>query len=495
MFKSIFAKYITAFVMIIFVSFAVLFGIITSMIRIYTANDRDERLANTVAAFIDQIDDMGLDGRLVFADTERLAMIIGPIVNIDSDTDMIITDGDGNIILRSIESRNNNGKICKLTAIGKEGAAIDMTLFTEVTENDGREYLVYYGNVDGIVPSRSVMYALPERQDGAVIGYCIAYASTEKEDAMLVTTRRMVVSGSIWVMVAAAIATFFITERITHPLHRMTGAAKSFAKGDFTARVRADGGDEVAELGRAFNQMAESLSNLETMRNSFLASVSHDLRTPMTTIAGFIDGITSGAIPPDKHEYYLDVISAEVHRLSRLVSQLLDISRLESGDRKLTFNDFDIAELTRIVLISFENKIDEKKLDVEYDAERDSMLVHADKDAIHQVVYNLIHNAVKFAKEGGKLSIKLRYTEGKRITVSVYDEGQGIAPDEQTLVFERFYKTDKSRGLDKNGVGLGLYICKTIIDAHDESIGVRSEPDKYCEFYFTLKCADGGAKK
>ena len=174
MFKSIFAKYITAFVMIIFVSFAVLFGIITSMIRIYTANDRDERLANTVAAFIDQIDDMGLDGRLVFADTERLAMIIGPIVNIDSDTDMIITDGDGNIILRSIESRNNNGKICKLTAIGKEGAAIDMTLFTEVTEDDGREYLVYYGNVDGIVPSRSVMYALPERQDGAVIGYCIA---------------------------------------------------------------------------------------------------------------------------------------------------------------------------------------------------------------------------------------------------------------------------------------------------------------------------------
>ena len=233
--------------------------------------------------------------------------------------------------------------------------------------------------------------------------------------------------------------------------------------------------------------MAESLDNLEKMRNSFLANVSHDLRTPMTTISGFIDGITSGAIPPEKHEYYLGVISAEVHRLSRLVSQLLDISRLESGDRKFNYEDFDVAEVGRLILISFEQKIEDKKLDVEFDTDDEEMPVVADKDAIYQVLYNLCHNAIKFSKEGGKLSIKItKYGAGK-VRISVFDEGQVIPEEDIHMVFERFYKSDKSRGLDKSGVGLGLYICKTIIDAHGEEIHVESREDEGTEFYFTLK--------
>jgi signal transduction histidine kinase len=144
-------------------------------------------------------------------------------------------------------------------------------------------------------------------------------------------SRNAVINSSIWVMLAAVIAAYFITERIVRPMRAMTDASKSFAKGDFSARVVVTGKDEVSELSRAFNSMAESLDNLEKMRNSFLANVSHDLRTPMTTISGFIDGITSGAIPPEKHDYYLNIIQAEVHRLSRLVSEILDVSRLESG--------------------------------------------------------------------------------------------------------------------------------------------------------------------
>ena len=240
--------------------------------------------------------------------------------------------------------------------------------------------------------------------------------------------------------------------------------------------------------------MAESLDNLEKMRNSFLANISHDLRTPMTTIAGFIDGINSGAIPPEKHEYYLGVISAEVHRLSRLVSQILDVSRLESGERKFNYTDFDIAEMARIILISFEHKIDDKKLDVEFISDSDEMCAHADKDAIYQVLYNLCHNAIKFAKEGGKFRITLVKAGGGKIKVSVFDEGQSISGDDTKMVFERFYKTDKSRGLDKSGVGLGLYISKTIIDAHGETIGVNSS-DGECEFWFTVKEGEAPQKR
>jgi signal transduction histidine kinase len=205
----------------------------------------------------------------------------------------------------------------------------------------------------------------------------------------------------------------------------------------------------------------------------------------MTTISGFIDGINSGAIPPEKHEYYLGVISAEVHRLSRLVSQLLDVSRLESGERKFNYTDFDIAEVARIILISFEQNIEDKRLDVEFDAEEDGMYARADKDAIYQVLYNLCHNAIKFAREEGKFKIRITKITDTKLKISVFDEGQSLSEESKKMVFDRFYKTDESRGLDKTGVGLGLYISKTIIDAHGETIGVESNDDG-CEFWFTL---------
>ena len=175
-----------------------------------------------------------------------------------------------------------------------------------------------------------------------------------------------------------------------------------------------------------------------------------------------------------------------MHRLSRLVSQILDVSRLESGERKFNYTDFDIAEMARIILISFEKKIDEKQLEIEFVSDSDEMLAYADKDAIYQVLYNLCHNAIKFSKERGKFRISLSEISGGKIRVSVFDEGQGLSDEDKKMVFERFYKTDKSRGLDKSGVGLGLYISKTIIDAHGEQIGVDSGEDN-CEFWFTVK--------
>jgi len=208
----------------------------------------------------------------------------------------------------------------------------------------------------------------------------------------------------------------------------------------------------------------------------------------MTTISGFVDNIIDGIIPPEKEKYYLGIISSEVKRLSRLVSSLLDISRIQAGDRKFHKAPFDICEMARQILISFETKIDQKRLDVEFECDEDKMLAFADRDAIYQILYNICDNGVKFSREGGKYRITITSADQPKgkLKVSVFNEGQGIAPADLPYIFERFYKSDKSRGLDKTGVGLGMYISRTIIDAHDERIWVTSDYGENCEFSFTL---------
>ena len=302
---------------------------------------------------------------------------------------------------------------------------------------------------------------------------------------LLATTRTMTVAG-LWITLAALVSVYILSERIIRPLKHMSRAAKHFAAGQFDIRVPVVGHDEVAELATAFNQMADSLARNEDMRRTFLANVSHDLRTPMTTISGYIDNILAGAIKPNEYERYLDIISKEVKRLSRLVSSLLDISRMQAGERKFDMTEFDACELARQVLISFEQKITDKNLDVEFSCDRDKMLVYADRDAIHQILYNLCDNAVKFSREGGHYLITLRDHEDK-VHISVYNDGEGIPESDIPYVFDRFYKSDRSRGLDKTGVGLGLYISRTIIDSHGEKIWVESDYGNNCMFTFSLK--------
>ena len=489
MFKSAFSKYLTAFVLIILVSFLVLSGIITSMIKTYATEENEQKIilaSDTLSEHIVNNTDSNVVKIRDYAETYR--RFITPMVTWDSKLEVMITDETGAVFLSTIPSSSDEDGL-RQPIISDTLGNINISVFQE-----SGEHRIHHGNLNGYLGENHIACANEIVINGETRGYLITLISMVKEDTLLAIARNTVINSSIWVMLAAVIAVYFITERIIHPLRNMTEASKKFAKGDFETRVAVYGEDEVAELGNAFNNMAESLQNLDKMRNSFLANVSHELRTPMTTISGFIEGITSGAIPEEKREYYLDVISREVHRLSRLVSQLLDISRLESGDKKFNFTNFDVAETARIILISFEQKIDDKKLEVEFDAEYDEIPVFADKDAIHQVIYNLCHNAIKFSKEGGKFVIRITYTENKKVRVSVFDEGQSIPEEDMQLIFDRFYKSDKSRGLDKSGVGLGLYISKTIIDAHGETISADSKDGIGTEFYFTLKAGESARK-
>ncbi|MBQ8912406.1 MAG: HAMP domain-containing histidine kinase [Clostridia bacterium] len=314
--------------------------------------------------------------------------------------------------------------------------------------------------------------------------YVLAYNLVDSE-TVIISNLVQSISVSVFVVFLLGFAAcYIISYHMITPLKDMSRAAKRFAKGDFNARVTVKGEDEIAELATAFNNMAQSLSELEEQRSSFLANVSHDLRTPMTSISGFIDGILDGTIPPENRDHYLNIVSVEIKRLSRLVRTLLDLSRIQCGERKFTMVNFDVSEMAMMILFSFESQIEAKKLEIEFEgAERTFVL--ADSDAIHQVLYNLIDNAVKFSYESGVLRVRLTEHD-KNVSIEVYNEGKGIPECDLPHVFDRFYKADKSRGLDKTGVGLGLFIVKAILQAHGENITVASEEGKNCCFTLTL---------
>lgn len=345
------------------------------------------------------------------------------------------------------------------------------------------------GTLNGFMKDENLIHALPVTDTPTrLLGGVFVCTADTGVDTLLDAMMKTVLMSSLWILLASLVATYFISERLVAPIKVMSRAARSFADGKFDVRVPVTGSDEIAELAVAFNNMASNLQELEDMRRTFLSNVSHDLRTPMTTISGFIDSILDGAIPPDKHEHYLGVIASEIRRLSRLVATLLDITKMQAGERKFVMAPFDICEMARLILISFDQKLEEKQLDVEFNCTSDRMLVCADSDAIHQVLYNICDNGIKFSRNGGKYIIDLSESGGKT-TISVYNEGIGIPKDEQKYIFDRFYKSDKSRGLDKTGVGLGMYIARTIIEAHGERIWLASEHGKYCKFTFTLSSA------
>ena len=481
MFKSVFTKYLTTFTIIVLFSFIILILVITSMITNYSIESKQimmdksaEITANSLKAYLE----LSGEGNMRNVTRKFSREIHDNLYTVATlaQSSIYIIDNEGNLLNSSLSSSYKSDFLPK-----------------GVVENILTNKEIYsISRVDGLFESLMLNYFyIIQSDEGPMI---VMVSSSDIGDPVLTSQMiKTIVSVSLWIFLAALISVYFISERIIEPLKQISTAARNFAKGNFGERVKVSGRDEVAGLAEAFNNMAESLGRLEEMRSSFLANVSHDLRTPMTTISGFVDGILDGTIPAEKHSYYLEIISAEVRRLSRLVSSLLELSRMEAGDQKLNMTDFNLSETARQVLISFEKKIDAKRLEIAFNNQQD-LFVRADTDAIHQVIYNLIDNAVKFTPKGGSVSLTLTTRSSdkrnKKAVVSIKNSGQGIPPEEIPYLFERFYKSDRSRGLDKTGTGLGLYIVRTTLLNHGEDIKASSEPGKVTEFTFTLPLSE-----
>ena len=294
---------------------------------------------------------------------------------------------------------------------------------------------------------------------------------------------------AVVVLCIAFITSSVTSLRLTKPMKEIADIARKFGHGEYDLRVHGyeNRRDEVGELAEAFNAMADSIAKSEERRSEFVANISHELKTPMTTIAGFSDGILDGTIPPEKERSALQTISSETRRLSRLVRRMLDLSRLQSAENVTAQEQFDVSEVMLRVLVSLETKINARHLDVDTQLPDAPVLVWGDPDAITQVCYNLLDNAIKFSDEGSTMGLSIT-SKGGKAYVAVRNQGQTIPPDELAMIFDRFHKSDKSRSVDREGVGLGLYIVKTILNNHKENITVTSQ-DGVTEFVFTLTLA------
>jgi len=275
----------------------------------------------------------------------------------------------------------------------------------------------------------------------------------------------------------------------------MAAASRKFARGDFSVRVRQaeDPADEMGALIESFNKMADSLEKAEERRSEFIANISHELRTPMTTIAGFADGILDGVIPPEKERDYLEIISNDTKRLSRLVVRMLEASRISSGEIVMHPTVFELNETISRTLLEMEQRIEQKNLTVNVRFADDETYVTADADYMAQVVYNLIDNACKYVEIGGFIDVKTEKT-GHNIEVTIANSGRDIPSEQQKYIFDRFYKVDQARSKDANSAGLGLFLVKTILNMHGQSIRLTSE-NGVTAFTFTLPAADAPGGK
>ncbi len=292
-------------------------------------------------------------------------------------------------------------------------------------------------------------------------------------------------SAAILALIVSFLTVYYLSYRLTRPLRQMSTAVKHYAEGDFSYKVKVKGRDELAELAQAFNTMAMSLSAQESSRRSFVANVSHELKTPMTSIGGFIDGILDGTISAEEQNYYLRIVSDEVKRLSRLVTGMLNMSKIEAGEMQINLRKFDLSACIFKTLLNFEKKINDKHIEIVGLDTMQSVVVNADEDMIQQVIYNLVDNAVKFTPNGGYIFIK-DYKDSEKTFVSIRNSGDGIERDELNKVFERFYKVDRSRSYDVKGAGLGLFLVKSIIELHGGEIKVESKVGEYTEFAFWI---------
>ncbi|MCL2838898.1 MAG: HAMP domain-containing histidine kinase [Oscillospiraceae bacterium] len=341
----------------------------------------------------------------------------------------------------------------------------------------------------GIFPARMLTYSLPIIIQGETVGTVFVASPILPGMGRRQILMSVFLLPMMLVTVVSLIFSYILSRRITRPIKAISHAAKAFSKGEFKERVEVSGRDEIGELSNTFNQMAENLEKIENLRRTFVANVSHELRTPMTTIIGFIDGILDGTIPPESQSDYLTIVLSESRRLSRLISDLLDIARMEEDEFSLDITEFDINEMIRRCVIGFERRIDSKNISVNIEFPDDVCLVRADSDGISRVLTNLIDNAIKFTDQSGTIDIKIS-RRGNVFIISVRNTGEGIAAEDYNNIFHRFYKADKSRGLNREGTGLGLFIVKNILNLHGRDISVNSVAGEFTEFTFTLPSAE-----
>lgn len=471
--KSTFSRNFSSIAIILLLALTVLGTSFQLMVRSFLTESTLSGLRTDAGAIADLAAAYSLEGNL----TNRQFLLNLDVASKVTDADVVICNAQGRVVL------------CSDALLGCEhqGLQLNASYLDKVIANSGDTAT---GIIRGLYTEQRFVVSVPivSSASEAVSGIVMVSVPTQAIDNVLSRISNLFLTCALVVILLSVLVMSLFLRRESRPLRDMARAANAFGHGQLEARVRVeeDSTEEVQELALAFNNMASSLQKSEYQRQEFVANVSHELKTPMTTISGYIDGILDGTIPPQKQTHYLQIVSDETKRLSRLVRSMLDISQLqkEGGMPEEKKLHFDLTESAGQVLIAFEKKINDKGLQVEVNFPEHPVFTIANRDAVTQVIYNLVDNAVKFCPAGDRLGLTIR-EGGSKAYVSVSNGGETIPPEELPLVFDRFHKLDKSRSQNRDGWGLGLYIVKTIVNSHGENISVTSREGK-TEFTFTM---------
>lgn len=481
--QPLFFKYLIVMTSLILVSYLVL----TTALLLFLSNNwtrsKEELLTESVSQNVKYSETI-----LGYCETEEeldnAMLLIGNNIGVASnaiDSDMVFVRPDGHVVL--CKENFTYGNSPEQECLVHKGFVIPEDIMKSVSEGK------YFSDekVVGLFSERTFLAGAPVMVNGTFIGAIFASEPIQYSYGVYL---KEIMSMYCWSALFAAALSFLVvyvfTAKLTDPLRQMSAATKAYAKGDFSKRVNVRGSDEFAGLCRSFNRMASALSTLESSRRSFVANVSHELKTPMTTIGGFIDGMLDGTIPEERHAEYLAIVSDEVKRLSRLVTSMLNLSKIEAGELDLKYTEYDVCPTIINCMLSFEQIIEKHNITVEGFEDIGSVKIYADPDMIHQVIYNLVDNAVKFTNDGGTISVFAGKNDDGKVYVSIQNTGEGVSSEEIGKIFERFYKIDKSRSYDVKSAGLGLYLCKTIIEMHGGKIFADSVKGEFTRFTFIL---------
>lgn len=476
--NSIFKRYFLFTVLIVVGCLVVLGSAMIVFISAQWWNEKTETLtrnAQDIVHIMSELKDRN------YADEKTSYELLSNTLSIMSKatlSDYFIVDGKGNV--RICKDMDEYGGVSKCTEHGN--TVIPEQYMTRALKNGFADYAT-----DDVFGLGKFVVAVPAetQNNGQVVVFAVEDAITGLLPYVL-NIMLVFALMTLVLLVLCFIIIYVFSKGLTDPIYEMQEVTRHFAKGEFEHRANENyRKGYLSDFAKSLNKMADELAADEEAQKSFVANVSHELKTPMTTIGGFIDGILDGTIPPEQQKSYLTIVSNEIRRLSRTVVSMLNLSKIEAGEVSIAPVKYDIGKQIFDTLLSFEKKINDKNISVEGFEDMGSVTVNADKDLIQQVIYNLFDNAVKFTPDNGVISVSAK-NEDEKTVVSIRNTGTGISDEEISRIFERFYKVDKSRSYDVKGVGLGLYIVKTIINMHDGEITARSENGKYIEFCFEI---------
>ncbi len=341
------------------------------------------------------------------------------------------------------------------------------------------------GNFYNVFSNTMISIGVPIYAEGQQQGYLILHTSMEELDESQSNMLQIMYIPFLVILLMIVIVLAYFSRSIIRPIAKLNTAAREYAKGNFETKTGVKRKDELGELSDSLEYMAGELSKLDEYRKNFIANISHDFRSPLTSIKGYLEAMLDGTIPPDKYNRYLNIVLNESKRLTKLTTSLLEINDFDTYGLVLKKQKFDIVDVIRETRNTVEGVYQKKQIDFSIQCPAEDTMVYADKMKIGQVVHNLIDNAIKFSPQNGKIIVTI-YDKNEKIFVSVKDQGPGIEKEKQKRVWDRFYKTDSSRGKDKQGTGLGLAITKEIIKAHGENINLISTEGVGSEFVFSL---------